>query len=120
MKILNRALALDNSGGYIVSQSIKFEKNKMYLYSIAFKQWVECDESTRSINFNDMICSNGGIFASLREDGKGGDILHWHNQTDEPDCDDSVVFYNGITFMCMSEELSDLDIESMVVVGIQK
>ena len=76
MKVLNRAKALDGTGGYITSQSIKFENEKMFLYSIPFRQWVECDESTRSINFEDMIDVKGNkIFASLGEDGKGGDVL---------------------------------------------
>ena len=120
MKILTRAKALDNSGGYVISQSIKFEKGKMFLYSIAFNQWVECDESTRSINHNDMICGSGEFFASVGGDKKGGDILHWHNQTDEPDCDDSTVFYSDMALKCFDNELSDLDLESMVVIGIQK
>jgi len=76
MKVLNRAKALDGNKEYITSQSIKFEKNKMYLYSIPFKQWIECDKSTRSINFEDVSDSeNNPIFASLSESGKGGDIM---------------------------------------------
>ena len=76
MKIINRAKAIDGTGGYIISQSIKFENEKMFLYSIPFRQWVECDESTRSINFEDMLDSQRNkIFASLSENGKGGDII---------------------------------------------
>ena len=37
---------------------------------------VEIDQSTLAINFNDMLDSKRNkIFASLSEDGKGGDIL---------------------------------------------
>lgn len=76
MKILNRAKATDNSIGYIISQSIKFKKDKMFLYSKPFKQWVECDESTRALNFEDMLDSKcNKIFASLSKDGKGGDRI---------------------------------------------
>ena len=75
MKILNRAKSLYGND-YIISVSAKFEFNQMYLYSKPFKQWVECDESTRSINFEDMKDNEGTkIFASLSEDGKGGDII---------------------------------------------
>lgn len=80
MKVLNRAKAIDGTGGYIISQSIKFENKKMFLYSIPFKQWVECDENTRSINIDGMLDENGNeIFASLQEDLRGGDICETDN-----------------------------------------
>jgi len=45
------------------------EVHKMYLLA-------EVDKSTRALNFEDMIDSEGTkIFASLSEDGKGGDNL---------------------------------------------
>jgi len=88
MKMLNRAKSL-RSDEYIESDSVKFEFNQMYLYHrpkwiehsgdhIELKKgkWVECDESTRSIHLSDMIDSEGTkIFASISEDGKGGDIF---------------------------------------------
>ena len=77
MKILNRARALYGGKEYIISQSVKFEHGNMFLYSKPFKQWVECDESTRSIHISDMTDSEGTkIFASLSEDGKGGDEIN--------------------------------------------
>lgn len=40
-----------------------------------------CDYDTRSINFEDMIESEGSkIFASLSEDGRGGDIVECSNR----------------------------------------
>lgn len=94
MKILNKAKSLDRMGNYVISESVKFEKGKMYLYSMPFKKWVECDESTRSINFEDMLDSeNNPIFASLSEDGKGGDII-------EKDKSKNTLFFNrgGLNF----------------------
>lgn len=80
MKILNRAKALNSMENYVISQSIKFEKGKMYLYSIPFKQWVECDESTRSLQIEGMTDSEENpIFTSLSKDGKGGDIIQENN-----------------------------------------
>jgi len=74
MKILNRAMSL-YSNEYFISESVKFEFNQMYLFVKG--KWRECDESTRSINLSDMLDSEGTkIFASLSEDGKGGDNIH--------------------------------------------
>jgi hypothetical protein len=73
--LLNRAKAL-NSNEYIISQSIKIKGDEMYLYSKVWKEWISCDKSTRSISLSNMIDSEDArIFASLSEDGKGGDIL---------------------------------------------
>ena len=73
MKILNRAKSI-YSDEYLISEDIKFELGLMY-FRINGK-WKECDKDTRSINFEDMLDSQGNkIFASLSEDGKGGDIV---------------------------------------------
>lgn len=70
MKILNRAKSF-YSDEYFISQDIKFELEMMYLRVNCV--WRECEESTRSINFDDMLDKQGNkIFASLSEDGKGG------------------------------------------------
>ena len=83
MKILNRAKHL-YSDDMIISAGIKFEFNQMYL--LVKGAWIECDESTRSINFEDMIDSEGTkIFASLSEDGNGGDNL-WNESELETYC----------------------------------
>lgn len=40
--------------------------------------FINIDNSTLAINFNDMLDSQGNkIFASLSENGKGGDIIEW-------------------------------------------
>lgn len=73
MKILNRAKSI-YSDEYLISEDIKFELGLMYLRING--KWKECDKDTRSINFEDMLDNQGNkIFASLREDGKGGDRL---------------------------------------------
>ena len=75
--ILNRARHL-YSNRYIISDSVKFEFNQMYLKEKG--KWLECEQDTRSINFRDMIDSEGTkIFASLSEDGKGGDRITPYN-----------------------------------------
>lgn len=47
---------------------------RLWLWSNYF--WIEIDPTTLAIHFEDMFDSQGNkIFASLSEDGKGGDIL---------------------------------------------
>lgn len=77
MRPLNRAKSLDSVGEYIISESIKFKKEEMFLYSKPFKQWVRCDESTWSISFKNMIdIQEKRIFASFTQNsGLGGDII---------------------------------------------
>ena len=73
MKILNRAKSI-YSDEYFISEDIKFDLGLMYLR--VNNQWRECEELTRSINLDDMTDRQGNkIFASLSEDGKGGDVL---------------------------------------------
>lgn len=44
--------------------------------AVCTKAWIEIDLTTLSINFPNMLDSQGNkIFASLSEDGKGGDIV---------------------------------------------
>ena len=80
MKILNRAKHL-YSDEYFTSESVIIEYGNMFLLIGDVR--VECDISTRSINLSDMVDSEGTkIFASLSEDGKGGDMLfHTHKIT---------------------------------------
>lgn len=87
MKILNRAKHL-YSDEYIISDSIKFmfSGTQMYLYDYKNCRWVECEQDTRSINLSDMLDSEGTkIFASLSEDGNGGDNL-WNESELETYC----------------------------------
>ena len=79
MKVLHRAKHL-YTDTYFTSESIKFEFNQMYLYFLQEHRWVECEQDTRSINFEDMLDKNGvKIFASLSEDGEGGDYYEDEN-----------------------------------------
>ena len=63
------------SDEYVVGQYLTYKG-----YSTIFNEYgldgVNIDDTTLSIHFPDMIDSNGNkIFASLSEDGKGGDIV---------------------------------------------
>jgi len=52
------------------------KNNRYYISTYDDLVPVECKKDTRSINFEDMLDSEGNkIFASLSEDGKGGDIF---------------------------------------------
>ena len=75
MKILTRAKSLCYNE-YLISDSVMYKHNNLYLKVKG--KWRECDETTRSLNFEDMLDRQGNkIFASLSKDGKGGDILEW-------------------------------------------
>lgn len=75
MKILTRAKSLCYDE-YLISDSVMYKHNNLYLKVKG--KWRECDETTRSLNSEDMLDRQGNkIFASLSKDGKGGDILEW-------------------------------------------
>ena len=64
-----------NSGEYVEGQYLAYKG-----YPTIFNEYglngIEIDNSTLSIHFPDMLDSQGNkIFASLQEDGKGGDIV---------------------------------------------
>ena len=47
------------------------------IYNERLEHITEIDKTTLAIHFPDMLDSQGNkIFASLSEDGKGGDIIH--------------------------------------------
>ena len=51
--------------------------DRLYLLDENF-DWVECESNTRSVSYPNMIDKNGKkIFASLSEDGVGGDYCEW-------------------------------------------
>lgn len=78
-------------------------------------------KDTWAINFEGMIIDNIPVFASLDEvTKKGGDILHWHNMTDEPDCVPSTVLFANNRVECFGDYFDDLDIDAMRIVGIQE
>ena len=80
------------------------------IYDLIF----EIDPSTLAIHFEDMLDSEGNkIFASLSEDGKGGDIVEYNTKKE-------VVKYSlGTiqTYMFRFEDLIDLEVK---VIGIHK
>ena len=66
--------------------------DKHYIYTETSKPFgVEIDISTLAINFPSMIDTQGNkIFASLSENGKGGDYTFMQNGYDETFCWDSL------------------------------
>ena len=75
---------------------------------------VQIDPTTLAIHFEDMLDSEGNkIFASLSEDGKGGDIVEYNTKKE-------VVKYSlGTiqTYMFRFEDLIDLEVK---VIGVQE
>lgn len=64
-------IATDN---WIVSDSIKWQGDSLMLYNHDESYWVGCEPSTRSVSYPNMLDKNNKpIFASLSEDGRGGD-----------------------------------------------
>ena len=127
MKILFRGESIYEDDLYIVGNYTNKAKicgvvaDGHFIQEDNSMEFFEIKENSRSINFEDMLDSQGNkIFASLSESGKGGDILHWHNQTDEPDCNDSTVKYEYMALRCFNEDLYNLDLDSMIAIGIQK
>ena len=112
MQILNRAKSI-YSDEYFISEDIKFELDLMYLRING--KWRECDKLTRSINFEDMLDSKGNkIFASLQEDGKGGDAM----QDDEYF---GIAKYKDCQFVVEYEDCIDnIDNGNFEVIGIQQ
>lgn len=59
-----------------IIQTLVFQKQIFEAVSLSWFE--EIDPTTLSINFNDMLDSQGNkIFASLNEDGKGGDMVNY-------------------------------------------
>lgn len=105
MKILNRAKSI-HSDYYPIGEWLEYEGRcfiietkeltgfEVNAYSEPFSDGMldgeiciqdfiyEVQLDTRSLSFPDMIDSEGNkIFASLQEDGKGGDSFVWDNET---------------------------------------
>ena len=78
------------------------------------KKWVEIDQTTLSINFPDMLDSQGNkIFASLSEDGKGGDILGISGRTE-------TLFINESVIQTYTFKWDDLKDFKKIIIGIQE
>jgi len=112
MEILNRARHL-YSDRYIVSDSIKFEFNQMYLKEK--EKWVECEQGTRALHFSDMLDSEDTkIFASLSEDGEGGDVTTDGNRAS------SIVYKDGMFGIKDMYHLTAEMMKDLKVTGIQE
>ena len=78
--------------------------NKAEVYTI--------DTTTLSIHFPDMIDNQGNkIFASLREDGKGGDIVEYNGRQE------IIKYSNGTiqTYMFRFEDLKELNFRAVKI-----
>ena len=76
MKVLFRAKE-KNSNNYVIGyEYYNHIEDEYYITHYVSGSNYKIDRTTRSINIEDMLDSQGSkIFASLQEDGKGGDII---------------------------------------------
>ena len=76
MQVLFRAKE-KNSNNYVVGyEYYNHVEDEYYITHYVSGSNYKVDRTTRSINIEDMLDSEGNkIFASLQEDGKGGDIV---------------------------------------------
>ena len=139
MKILNRAEVAPmtnsdmyadvfievNNKRYVIGKEIINEQGFycMRVWSNKRQKFYEIPivEETRSINLSDMIDSEGTkIFASLSEDGKGGDIVKCLDNYDW------IAMYNKVNKYFAFYGVNDLDCEltedwdNFKIIGIQQ
>ena len=90
MQVLFRAKE-KNSNNYVIGyEYYNHIEDEYYITHYVSGSNYKVDRTTRSINIEDMIDSQGSkIFASLQKDGKGGDIIH-HKK---PFCKDEKKYY---------------------------
>ena len=81
MQVLFRAKE-KNSNNYVIGyEYYNHVEDEYYITHYTSGNNYKVDRTTRSINIEDMIDSQGNaIFASLQVDGKGGDIANYNNQ----------------------------------------
>ena len=84
MQVLFRAKE-KNSNNYVIGyEYYNHIEDEYYITHYVSGSNYKIDRTTRSINIEDMIDSQGNkIFASLQEDGKGGDILNLNERYGE-------------------------------------
>ena len=115
MKILFRAKE-KNTDNYIIGyEYYNHIEDEYYITHYITGNNYKVDKSTRSINFDDMLDSNGNkLFASLQEDRKGGDIM----QDDEYI---GIAKYIDCQFVVEYENCIDnIDNGNFDVIGIQE
>ena len=83
MQVLFRAKE-KNSNNYVIGyEYYNHIEDEYYITHYVSGSNYKIDRTTRSINIEDMIDSKGNkIFASLQEDGKGGDVLYYKSKID--------------------------------------
>ena len=91
MQVLFRAKE-KNSNNYVIGyEYYNHVEDEYYITHYVSGSNYKVDRTTRSINIEDMIDSQGNkIFASLSEDGKGGDCTFMENGYNETFCWDSL------------------------------
>ncbi len=138
-KLTNAAIEnLTKIGGKFYAIGSEIDLKNEYGIIDENEDFFECKKETRSINFEDMKDSEDNpIFASLSEDGKGGDII---DSEEYPFTSDGQKNYNAVVSMIfnqpqyvynkISENVSgasdginngfDEEYSSFKVIGIQK
>ena len=114
MQVLFRAKE-KNSNNYVIGyEYYNHIEDEYYITHYVSGSNYKIDRTTRSINIEDMLDSQGNkIFASLQEDGKGGDIM----QDDEYF---GIAKYKDCQFVVEYEDCIDnIDNGNFEVIGIQ-
>lgn len=115
MQVLFRAKE-KNSNNYVIGyEYYNHVEDEYYITHYVSGSNYKVDRTTRSINIEDMLDSQGNkIFASLQEDGKGGDIM----QDDEYF---GIAKYKDCQFVVEYEDCIDnIDNGNFEVIGIQE
>ena len=115
MQVLFRAKE-KNSNNYVIGyEYYNHVEDEYYITHYVSGSNYKVDRTTRSINIEDMLDSQRNkIFASLQEDGKGGDIM----QDDEYF---GIAKYKDCQFVVEYEDCIDnIDNGNFEVIGIQK
>ena len=115
MQVLFRAKE-KNSNNYVIGyEYYNHIEDEYYITHYVSGSNYKIDRTTRSINIEDMLDSQGNkIFASLQEDGKGGDIM----QDDEYF---GIAKYKDCQFVVEYEDCIDnIDNGNFEVIGIQQ
>ena len=115
MQVLFRAKE-KNSNNYVIGyEYYNHIEDEYYITHYVSGSNYKIDRTTRSINIEDMLDSQGNkIFASLQEDGKGGDIM----QDDEYF---GIAKYKDCQFVVDYEDCIDnIDNGNFEVIGIQQ
>ena len=115
MQVLFRAKE-KNSNNYVIGyEYYNHVEDEYYITHYVSGSNYKIDRTTRSINIEDMLDSQGNIiFASLQEDGKGGDIM-------QDDVYFGIAKYKDCQFVVEYEDCIDnIDNGNFEVIGIKQ